>query len=203
MSSEEILSSEYTGSRVEQSNKKAADLANTEYKYGWVTDIESDTFPPGLDEDVIRAISAKKEEPEWLLECRLKSYRHWLTMTEPHWLNGKYDPIDYQAISYYSAPKVAILDSLDDADPELIRTFEKLGIPLDEQNRLAGVAVDAVFDSVSVATTHKDILAKQGIYFGSFSEAVKEHPDLIKKYLGEVKATKKQQGREGLIIRDQ
>lgn len=186
MSSEEILSSEYTGSRVEQSNKKAADLANTEYKYGWVTDIESDTFPPGLDEDVIRALSAKKEEPEWLLEWRLKAYRHWLTMTEPHWLNGKYDPIDYQAISYYSAPKVAILDSLDDADPELVRTFEKLGIPLDEQNRLAGVAVDAVFDSVSVATTHKDILAKQGIYFGSFSEAVKEHPELIKKYLGSV-----------------
>ncbi len=186
MGSEEILSSEYTGSRVEQSNKKAADLANTEYKYGWVTDIESDTFPPGLNEDVIRALSAKKEEPEWLLEWRLKAYRHWLTMTEPHWLNGKYDPIDYQAISYYSAPKKAILDSLDDADPELVRTFEKLGIPLDEQKRLAGVAVDAVFDSVSVATTHKDILAKQGIYFGSFSEAVKEHPDLIKKYLGSV-----------------
>jgi Fe-S cluster assembly protein SufB len=186
MSSEEILSSEYTGSRVEQSNKKAADLANTEYKYGWVTDIEADTFPPGLNEDVIRALSAKKEEPEWLLEWRLKAYRHWLTMTEPHWLNGEYDPIDYQAISYYSAPKKAILNSLDEADPELVRTFEKLGIPLDEQKRLAGVAVDAVFDSVSVATTHKDILAKQGIYFGSFSEAVKEHPELIKKYLGSV-----------------
>jgi Fe-S cluster assembly protein SufB len=188
-SPQEILGSEYTGSRVEQSNQKAAELANKEYKHGWVTEIDSDTFPPGLNEDVIRALSAKKEEPEWLTEYRLKAYRHWLTMEEPHWPNATYNPIDYQAISYYSAPKKATLNSLDEADPELLRTFEKLGIPLDEQNRLAGVAVDAVFDSVSVATTHKDILAKQGIIFGSFSDAVQEHPELVKKYLSSVVPT--------------
>lgn len=184
------MASEYTGSRVEQSNQKAAELANTEYKHGWSTDIDSDTFPPGLNEDVIRALSAKKEEPEWLLEWRLKAYRHWLTMEEPHWLNGDYPEIDYQAVSYYSAPKQKkLLASMDEVDPELLRTFEKLGVPIDEQKQLAGVAVDAVFDSVSVATTHKDILAKQGIIFGSFSDAVKEHPELVKKYLGSVVPT--------------
>ena len=187
MESQEILDTEYTGSRIEQSNAKAAELANQEYKYGWETIIESDTFPPGLNEDVIRALSAKKEEPEWLTEWRLKAYRHWLTMEEPHWCNAHYDPIDYQAISYYSAPKERPkLDSLDEVDPEILETFEKLGIPLQEQKRLSGVAVDAVFDSVSVATTHQDILAKQGIVFSSFSEAVQKHPELIQKYLGSV-----------------
>ena len=187
MATQEILDGKYTGSRVERSNKQAEELADREYKYGWSTDIESETFPPGLDENVVRMISAKKEEPEWLLEWRLKAFRHWLTMEEPHWLNGEYSPIDYQATSYYSAPKKAPeRESLDEVDPELLRTFEKLGIPLDEQKRISGVAVDAVFDSVSVATTHQDILGKQGIIFCSFSEAVKNHPDIIKKYLGSV-----------------
>ena len=187
MATQEILDGKYTGSRIERSNKQAEELADREYKYGWSTDIESETFPPGLDENVVRMISAKKEEPEWLLEWRLKAFRHWLTMEEPHWLNGEYSPIDYQATSYYSAPKKAPQrESLDEVDPELLRTFEKLGIPLDEQKRMSGVAVDAVFDSVSVATTHQDILGKQGIIFCSFSEAVKNHPDIIKKYLGSV-----------------
>jgi Fe-S cluster assembly protein SufB len=162
-------------------------LATREYKYGFVTDIEADTFPPGLDEDVIRALSAKKQEPEWLLEFRLKAYRAWLGMTEPTWHNVHYDPIDYQAISYYSAPKKKpVLDSLDEVDPELRRTFDKLGIPLEEQKLLSGVAVDAVFDSVSVATTFREKLAELGIIFCSFSEAVREHPELVKKYLGSV-----------------
>jgi len=162
-------------------------IANQEYKYGFVTDIESDTAPPGLNEDIIRLISAKKGEPEWMLEYRLKSYRHWLTMTEPTWANVKYGPIDYQAIRYYSAPKQKKqLNSLDEVDPELRSTFEKLGISLDEQKRLSGVAVDAVFDSVSVATTFQAELAKLGIIFCSFSEAVKNHADLVKKYLGSV-----------------
>jgi Fe-S cluster assembly protein SufB len=167
------------------SNAAIEEIAKQEYKYGFVTDIESDVAPPGLNEDIIRFISAKKEEPEWLLEWRLKSYRHWLTMKEPTWANVSYPPIDYQASSYYSAPKQKKkLNSLDEVDPELRETFNKLGISLDEQKRLSGVAVDAVFDSVSVATTFRGELAKLGIIFCSFSEAVKEHPDLVKKYLG-------------------
>ncbi len=162
-------------------------IANQEYKYGFITDIEADTAPPGLNEDVVRLISAKKNEPEWLLEWRLKSFRHWLTMKEPTWSNVHFDPIDYQAASYYSAPKQKKkLDSLDEVDPELRATFEKLGISLEEQKRLSGVAVDAVFDSVSVATTFRAELARVGIIFCSFSEAVKDHPDLVRKYLGSV-----------------
>jgi Fe-S cluster assembly protein SufB len=163
------------------------ELANREYKYGFVTDVEADTLPPGLDEEIIRAISAKKEEPSWLLDWRLKAYRTWLTMKEPTWQNVSYSPIDYQAISYYSAPrKKPVLGSLDEVDPEIRATFEKLGIPLEEQKLLAGVAVDAVFDSVSVATTFRHKLAELGIIFCSFSEAVREHPELVRKYLGSV-----------------
>jgi Fe-S cluster assembly protein SufB len=163
------------------------ELVNKEYKYGFVTDIEADAVPPGLNEDVIRLISAKKEEPEWLLEWRLKAYRHWLTMTEPTWAKVHYPPINYQDIIYYSAPKQKERpESLDEIDPELLRTYEKLGISLEEQERLTGVAVDAVFDSVSVATTFKEKLSELGIIFSSFSEAVKEHPDLVRKYLGSV-----------------
>jgi Fe-S cluster assembly protein SufB len=162
-------------------------IANQEYKYGFVTDIDSDVAPPGLSEDIIRLISSKKSEPEWMLEFRLKAYRHWLTMTEPTWANVKYNAIDYQAIRYYAAPKKKKqLESLDEVDPELRRTFEKLGISLEEQKRLSGVAVDAVFDSVSVATTFQAELAKVGVIFCSFSEAVKNHPDLVRKYLGSV-----------------
>jgi Fe-S cluster assembly protein SufB len=163
-------------------------LANREYKYGFVTEIEADTVPAGLNEDIIRMISAKKEEPEWLLEWRLKAYRHWLTMKEPTWANIHYPPIDYQAQTYYSAPKSQKSgpQSLADVDPELVRTYEKLGIPLQEQKLLAGVAVDAVFDSVSVATTFREKLADAGIIFCSFSEAVREHPDLVRKWLGSV-----------------
>jgi Fe-S cluster assembly protein SufB len=150
-----------------------------------VTDIEQDIVPRGLNEDVIRLISAKKEEPEWLLEWRLKAYRHWLTMKEPTWHNVHYPPIDYQNISYYAAPKEK-LQSLDEVDPELLRTFEKLGIPLGEQKQLAGVAVDAVFDSVSVATTFKEKLAELGIIFCAFSEAAQRHSELVRKYLGSV-----------------
>jgi Fe-S cluster assembly protein SufB len=163
------------------------ELAVQEYKYGFVTDIEQDTVPPGLNEDVIRMISLKKEEPQWLLDWRLKAYRKWLTMEEPEWPNVEYPNVDFQAISYYSAPKQKItLDSLDQVDPELLATFEKLGISLNEQKRLTGVAVDAVFDSVSVGTTFKASLAEKGIIFCSFSEAVQDHPDLIKQYLGTV-----------------
>ena len=163
-------------------------LANREYKYGFVTDVETDTVPAGLNEDIIRAISAKKQEPEWLLDWRLKSFRHWLTMKEPTWANIHYPPIDYQAATYYSAPKMVKpgAKSLEDVDPELLKTYEKLGIPLKERELLAGVAVDAVFDSVSVATTFKEKLGELGIIFGSFSEAVREHPDLVRKYLGSV-----------------
>ncbi len=169
------------------SNAAIEEIARQEYKYGFVTDIEADTVPPGLSEEIVRFISAKKEEPEWLLEFRLKSFRHWLTMKEPTWANVSFPPIDYQAISYYSAPKQKKkLNSLDEVDPELRETFSKLGISLDEQKRLTGVAVDAVFDSVSVATTFRGELAKLGIIFCSFSEAVKEHPELVKKYLGSV-----------------
>src|SRR5688572_27870879 len=162
-------------------------LANREYKYGFITDVEADTIPKGLNEDVVRLISEKKGEPAWLLEWRLNAYRLWLTMKEPTWQNVKYDPINYQDIVYYSAPKKKkTLSSLDEVDPEVRRTFDKLGIPLEEQKLFAGVAVDAVFDSVSVATTFREKLAQLGIIFCSFSEAGKEHPDLVRKYIGSV-----------------
>jgi Fe-S cluster assembly protein SufB len=166
-------------------------LTNKEYKYGFVTDIESDMIPRGLNEDTIRLISEKKNEPEFMLEFRLKAYRNWLKMEEPqHWPNITYPQVDYQNIIYYSAPKQkATKASMDEVDPELIKTFEKLGIPLTEQKMLAGVAVDAVFDSVSVATTYKEKLKKHGVIFCSFSEAVHEYPELIKKYLGTVVPT--------------
>jgi len=157
-----------------------------DYKYGFVTDIEQDTLPPGLNEDVIRTISAIKKEPEFMLKWRLKSYRQWLKMGEPTWAKVDYNEIDYQAISYYSAPKKKELKSLDEVDPEILETYKKLGIPLEEQKMLAGVAVDAVFDSVSVATTFKKELEKHGVIFCPFSEAVQNHPELIKKYLGSV-----------------
>ena len=162
------------------------EFANREYAAGFVTEVEQDTLPPGLDEGVIRAISARKGEPEWMLDWRLRAYRHWLTMTEPRWANVRYPEIDYQAISYYAAPKKKALASLDEVDPEILRTYERLGIPLSEQKALAGVAVDAVFDSVSVATTFKDKLASLGIIFCSFSEAIREHPELVRRYLGSV-----------------
>jgi Fe-S cluster assembly protein SufB len=157
-----------------------------DYKYGFVTDIEQDTLPPGLNEDVIRTISAIKKEPEFMLKWRLKSYRQWLKMREPTWAKVDYNEIDYQAISYYSAPKKKELKSLDEVDPEILETYKKLGIPLEEQKMLSGVAVDAVFDSVSVATTFKDELKKYGVIFCPFSEAVQNHPELIEKYLGSV-----------------
>ena len=167
--------------------EKIEELANKEYKFGFVTDIEADTLPVGLNEDIIRQLSAKKNEPEWMTEWRLKAYRHWLTMEEPKWPNVKYPPVDYQSISYYSAPRsTPKYKSLDEVDPELLDTYKKLGISLDEQKLLAGVAVDAVFDSVSVATTFKGKLNEMGIIFCSFSEAIREHPDLVKKYLGSV-----------------
>jgi Fe-S cluster assembly protein SufB len=164
------------------------ELANKEYQYGFVTEIESEVIPRGLNEDIIRIISTKKNEPAFLLEWRLKAYRHWLTMKEPTWPNVKYPPIDYQNVIYYSAPKSkkAAPKSLDEVDPQLLETYKKLGISLQEQERLAGVAVDAVFDSVSVATTFRSKLAEMGIIFCSFSEAVQEHPELVKKYLGSV-----------------
>jgi Fe-S cluster assembly protein SufB len=162
-------------------------LVNREYAYGFVTDVETDTLPPGLSEAVIRLISSKKEEPTWLLEWRLKAYKRWLTMKEPHWPNVTYGPVDYQSQSYYSAPRsVKPLQSLDDVDPELLKTYEKLGIPLSEQKFLSGVAVDAIFDSVSVGTTMKEELKSHGIIFCSLGEAVKEHPELVQKYLGSV-----------------
>ncbi len=162
-------------------------LVNREYQYGFTTDIETETLPPGLTEDTVRFISAKKEEPEWLLEWRLKAFRRWQTMTEPHWPNVTYAPIDYQAASYWSAPKsVKPLASLDEVDPALLETYKKLGISLTEQKRLSGVAVDAVFDSVSVGTTYREELGKHGIIFMSFGEAVREHPELVRKYLGSV-----------------
>jgi Fe-S cluster assembly protein SufB len=162
-------------------------LATREYKYGFETTVDTDQFEPGLDEDVVRRLSAKKGEPEWMLEFRLKAFRAWQKMSEPTWHNLKIEPIDYQALSYYSAPKKKPeLKSLDEVDPEVRRTFEKLGIPLEEQKLLAGVAVDAVFDSVSVATTFREKLGELGIIFCSFSEAVKDHPDLVRQYLGSV-----------------
>ncbi len=158
-----------------------------DYKYGFVTDIEADEAPKGLNENIIRFISAKKEEPEWMLEWRLKAYRHWLNMKEPNWANIKYQPIDYQDIIFYSAPKQKVKPkNLDEIDPELRRTFEKLGISLDEQKRLTGVAVDAVIDSISIGTTFKDQLAELGVIFCSMSEAIREHPELVKKYLSTV-----------------
>jgi Fe-S cluster assembly protein SufB len=162
-------------------------LINKEYQAGFETDIEADTIAAGLTEETVRIISAKKNEPEWLLDWRLKAFRRWRTMTEPHWPNVTYGPIDYQAISYYSAPKTKKpLGSLDEVDPKLLETYAKLGIPLTEQKFLAGVAVDAVFDSVSVGTTYKEELGKLGIIFCSFGEAVREHPELVRKYLGSV-----------------
>ncbi|MDR2083726.1 MAG: Fe-S cluster assembly protein SufB [Bacteroidales bacterium] len=162
-------------------------FTSTEYQDGFVTDIQNESAPKGLNEDIIRFISAKKEEPDWLLEYRLKAYHNWLKMIEPHWAHLDYPPINYQDIIYYSAPiQKKQLDSIDDVDPELLKTFDKLGIPLEEQKRLANVAVDAVFDSVSVKTTFQNTLSKYGIIFCSFSEAVKNHPDLVKKYLGTV-----------------
>jgi Fe-S cluster assembly protein SufB len=159
----------------------------SDYKYGFVTEIETDEAPPGLNEDTIRFISAKKNEPQWMLDWRLKAYNHWLKMEEPKWANIKYDPINYQDIIYYSAPKQKkTVKSLDEIDPELRRTFEKLGISLDEQKRLSGVAIDAVIDSVSIGTTFKEQLAELGIIFCSMSEAIQNHPDLVKKYLGAV-----------------
>ena len=165
-------------------------IIHKEYTPGFVTDLESDTLPPGLNEDVIRVISAKKNEPDWMLEWRLQAYRHWLTMTEPSWAYVHYEPVDYQSISYYSAPKVKEgPKTLDEVDPKLLETYKKLGIPLYEQERLAGVAVDAVFDSVSVATTLKDKLAAAGVIFCSMSEAIQEHPALVRQYLGTVVPT--------------
>ncbi len=165
--------------------KIITDSINQDYKYGFVTDIEQVKIPPGLNEDVIKLISNKKNEPEWLCEWRLKAYRHWLKMVEPDWAKVNYSKIDFNDISYFAAPKKK-LNSLDEVDPEILDTYNKLGIPLQEQKMLAGVAVDAVFDSVSVATTFKDDLYKKGIIFCSFSEAVQDHPELIKKYLGTV-----------------
>ncbi|WP_428097488.1 Fe-S cluster assembly protein SufB [Candidatus Rariloculus sp.] len=168
--------------------KEITDLVKRKYQHGFVTDIEQDLVPPGLDEDVIRLISRKKGEPDFLTEWRLKAYRHWLTMDEPNWAHVRYEPVDYQAISYYAAPKSTenAPKSLDEVDPKLLETYEKLGIPLHERARLAGVAVDAVFDSVSVATTFKAKLAEAGVIFCSFSDAVKSHPELVRRYLGTV-----------------
>ncbi|HLW14545.1 MAG TPA: Fe-S cluster assembly protein SufB [Flavobacteriaceae bacterium] len=169
----------------EESLKK--ELETQEYEYGFYTDIESDTFPPGLNEDVIRAISAKKNEPEWMTEWRLEAFRHWEKMEEPEWANVTYDKPDFQAISYYSAPKkMPKLNSLDEVDPELLDTFEKLGISIEEQKRLTGVAVDVVMDSVSVATTFKETLNEKGIIFCSISEAIQKHPELVRKHIGTV-----------------
>jgi Fe-S cluster assembly protein SufB len=161
-------------------------LVNKPYEHGFRTDIETESAPKGLSEDTLRLISAKKNEPEWLLEFRLKAYRHWLTMEEPHWPNVKYPKIDFQDIIYYSAPKPKKKKSMDEVDPELLRTFEKLGVPMNERAALAGVAVDVIFDSVSVATTYKEKLAKVGIIFCSISEAVRDHAELVRKYLGSV-----------------
>src|ERR1700761_7053696 len=164
------------------------ELVGRQYQHGFVTDIESETVAPGLDEDVVRLISRKKGEPEFLLQWRLKALRHWLTLREPHWARAHYPAIDYQSISYYSAPKAKSdgPKSLDEVDPKLLETYEKLGVPLHERARLAGVAVDAVFDSVSVATTFKERLNEAGVIFCPFSEAVQKHPDLVERYLGTV-----------------
>ena len=186
--------SESTAHQTEDETEVLEEFANRDYEWGFITDIEADSAPPGLNEEIIRFISVKKNEPEFMLEARLKAYRHWLTMEDPtqrkeseRWAMVDYPKINYQDIIYYSAPKPPkTLESLDEVDPELLATYEKLGISLNEQKRLSNVAVDAVFDSVSVATTFKDKLADLGIIFCSFSEAVREHPELIKKYLGSV-----------------
>ena len=169
-------------------NEFINDVVNQQYPYGFVTEIESDSIAPGLNEDIVRLISAKKNEPAFMLEWRLKAYKHWLTLTPPEWAHVHYQPIDFQDIIYYSAPKTATNapKSLDEVDPKLLETYKKLGIPLHEQGRLAGVAVDAVFDSISVATTFKSKLAEAGVIFCPFSEAVQEHPELVEKYLGTV-----------------
>ncbi len=174
-----------------ETNKVVKDVAAQDYKYGWVTEVEQESAPPGLTEDTIRWISAKKNEPEFMLEWRMKAFHHFMKLLEreqiPTWANVHYPPIDFQAISYYSAPKeTPAYESLDEVDPEILKTYEKLGIPLEEQKRLAGVAVDAIFDSVSIATTFKETLAKQGIIFCSMSEAIRDYPDLVRKYLGSV-----------------
>ena len=173
-------------SSIENQDSSVQKAINEEYKYGFSTDIDAETLPPGLDESVIRAISAKKNEPQWLLDWRIKSYQKWLTMTEPNWAKLDYKKPDFQAISYFSAPKKPDKKSLDEVDPKLLETYEKLGVPIEEQKIFAGVAVDAVFDSVSVATTYKGELEKHGIIFCSFSEAVRNHPDLVQKYLSSV-----------------
>ena len=167
-------------------SQDVSDLIRKEYSQGFVTDIEAETLPPGLNEDTIRALSAKKGEPDWLLEWRLQAYRHWTELTEPQWASVHHPAIDYQAISYYSAPKAPVPKSLDEVDPKLLETYAKLGIPLEEQKALAGVAVDAVFDSVSIATTFKEKLAEAGVIFCAISEAVREYPDLVRQYLGTV-----------------
>ena len=170
-----------------EQDKILNEVTGTDYKYGFETLIETETLPKGLNEDIVRAISAKKEEPEWMTEARLKAFRHWQTMKMPEWAHLKIPEIDYQDIIYYAAPKQKpSLDSLDDVDPELIDTFNKLGVPLEEQKLMSGVAVDAVMDSVSVKTTFSETLADLGIIFCSFSEAVKNYPDLVKKYMGSV-----------------
>ena len=172
---------------VEEQKRDLQKMLDKPYKYGFQTMIASDTFPPGLDEDVVRAISAKKDEPEWLLDFRLRAFRKWLTMKDPGWSDNQYPPIDYQSLSYYSEPKQKEKkQSLDEVDPELLRTFDKLGIPLNEQKRLSNVAVDAVFDSVSIATTFREELSKAGVVFCSISEAVKEYPDLVREHMGSV-----------------
>src|SRR5699024_10427941 len=169
----------------EESLKK--ELETKEYEYGFYTDIKSDTLPQGLNEEVIRTISKKKDEPEWMTEWRLEAFRYWQEMIEPEWANIHYEKPDFQAISYYSAPKkLPKLDSLDEVDPELLETFKKLGISIEEQKRLTGVAVDVVMDSVSVATTFKETLNERGIIFCSISEALREHPELVRKYIGTV-----------------
>ncbi|MDI9636786.1 Fe-S cluster assembly protein SufB [Kamptonema cortianum] len=184
---EELMSNPEIESELSEDDALLAHHAERDYKWGFVSDVEADTLPPGLNEDVIRFISAKKEEPEWLLEFRLKAFELLKTMPYPQWPNVEHTPPDLQAISYFSAPKqMPKLNSLDEADPELIRTYEKLGIPLEEQKMLAGVAVDAVFDSVSVVTTFKETLKEAGVIFCSISEAAREHPELVKKYLGSV-----------------
>lgn len=167
-------------------NEIINEVAQKEYEYGFTTDIHTDTIPVGLSEDVIRLISAKKEEPEWLLDFRLKAYRHWLTLPVPQWAHLQIPEIDFQAISYYAAPRKNSTKSLDEVDPEIIDTFNKLGIPLDEQKALSGIAVDAVMDSVSVKTTFRETLAEKGIIFCSISEAVREYPDLVRQYLASV-----------------
>ncbi len=169
-------------------NKTVEELVASDYQHGFVTEIEADTVPPGLNEDIVCAISLKKGEPDFMREWRLRAYRHWLTMNEPHWATVHHPPIDFQAISYYSAPRRPedAPKSLDEVDPELLRTYEKLGIPLEEQKALAGVAVDAVFDSVSVATTFKEKLAEAGVIFCSMSEAVRDYPELVQEHMGSV-----------------